>query len=167
MLSELFLCNQVSTLHDRTRKTRHPDLCINQSLSINERWFLKATLVSCSSAIGSKFSLPQILGYKAMSHKEPNSSCFQVPRSSAQPIEQRSGFLGKEVIAVSRRGGFEKRKEWSHRKTWLLLLHPLLHLYNLRLNLCYLSCSYATKFLPCTTEQGKPDTQMLLQFDGT
>ena len=53
-------------------------LCINQSLSINERWFLKATLVSCSSAIGSKFSLPQILGYKAMSHKEPNSSCFQV-----------------------------------------------------------------------------------------
>ena len=33
--------------------------------------------------------------------------------------------------------------------------------------LSYLSCSYATKFLPCTTEQGKPDTQMLLQFDGT
>ena len=28
-------------------------------------------------------------------------------------------------------------EEWSHRKTWLLLLHPLLHLYNLRLNLWY------------------------------
>jgi len=40
--------------------------------------FLKATLVSCSSSIGSKFSLPQILGCKALSHKEPNSSCFQV-----------------------------------------------------------------------------------------
>lgn len=49
-----------------------------RSPSTNERWFLKATLASCSSSIGSKFSLPQILGYKAMSRKEPNSSCFQV-----------------------------------------------------------------------------------------
>ncbi|BAT90303.1 hypothetical protein VIGAN_06152300, partial [Vigna angularis var. angularis] len=49
-----------------------------RSPSINERWFLKATLASCCSSIGSKFSLSQILGYKAMSRKEPNSSCFQL-----------------------------------------------------------------------------------------